>query len=88
VSRRAGWSRSSSEPLEVGQPELDERADALLEPGFGGDGKRLLVALASLLRIDSLLETVVSGHEKLLDSLTRLVALHIPTVAVHISTGK
>jgi hypothetical protein len=88
MSRRAGWSRSSTEPLEVGQPELDQRPDALLEPGLRSDGKRLLVALARLFRIDSLLETVVTGDEKLLDSLTRLVALHIRTVAVHISTGR
>ena len=88
MSRRAAWSRSSTEPLEVGEPDLDQRPDALLEPGLLGYGERLLVALSGLLRIDSLLETIVTGDEKLLDSLTRIVALHIPTVAVHISTGK
>jgi hypothetical protein len=30
--RRRGWRRFFSEPLEAGQPDLDERADLLLEP--------------------------------------------------------
>jgi CheY-like chemotaxis protein len=86
VSRRAGWRRFSSEPLEVGEPDLDQRADALLEPGLSRDGQRLLVVLARFSRVDALLEPVVARHEKLLDSLTRLFALHIRTVAVQIST--
>jgi hypothetical protein len=87
-SRRAAWTRSSSEPLEVGEPDFDQRADALLETGLARDGERLLVALPRLLRIDALLEPVVTRDEKPLDSLTRVVALHIRTVAVHISTRK
>jgi CheY-like chemotaxis protein len=86
VSRRAGWRRFSSEPLEVGEPDLDQRADALLEPGLPRDGQRLLVVLARFSRVDALLEPVVARDQKLLDSLTRLFALHIRTVAVQIST--
>jgi CheY-like chemotaxis protein len=86
VSRRAGWRRFSSEPLEVGEPDLDQRADALLEPGLPRDGQRLLVVLARFSRVDALLEPVVARDQKLLNSLTRLFALHIRTVAVQIST--
>ena len=60
--RRSGWRRSSGEPLEVGEPDLDERPHALLEPGLARDRERLLVALAHLLRLDALLEPVVAGE--------------------------
>ena len=88
MRRRAGWRRFSTEPLEVGQPDLDERADSLLEARFARDGERLLVALPGLAGIDSLLQPVVPGDEKSLNALTGIVALHIRTVAVHISTQK
>jgi CheY-like chemotaxis protein len=88
MSRRAAWRRSSTEPLEVGEPELDQRPHALLDPGLPRNLERLLVALARLPRIHSLLKSIVSGDEKFLDSLTRVLALHIRTVAVQISTGK
>jgi CheY-like chemotaxis protein len=88
MSRRAAWRRSSTEPLEVGEPELDQRPHALLDPGLPRHLERLLVALARLPRIHSLLKSIVSGDEKFLDSLTRVLALHIRTVAVQISTGK
>ena len=58
--RRSGWRRSSCEPFEIGEPDLDERADALLEPVLAGDRERLLVALADLLGGDALLEPVVA----------------------------
>ena len=48
--RRSGWRRSSCEPLEIGEPELDERPDRVLEPRLARDLERLLVALAHLLR--------------------------------------
>ena len=44
--RRRRWSRSSSEPLEVFEPDLDERLDQVLEPGLSRDGERLLVSRA------------------------------------------
>jgi CheY-like chemotaxis protein len=88
VSRRAGWRRFSSEPLEVGEPDLDQRPDAFLQTGLASDGQRLLVALARLHRVYTLLEAVVAGHEQSLNSLTRVVALHIRTVAVQISKEK
>ena len=47
--RRNGWRRSSGEPLEVGQPDLDERPDRVLDAGLARDGERLLVGLAHLL---------------------------------------
>jgi CheY-like chemotaxis protein len=87
MSRRAVWRRSSPEPFEVGEPELDQRAHALLEARLPRDLQRLLVALPRLPRIHSLLKSIVPGDEKLLDSLTRVVALHIRTVAVQISKG-
>ncbi len=66
--RRSRWRRSSSEPLEVGEPELDERAHALLQPGLPRDRERLLVALARLRGGDALLEPVVAGHQQLLNA--------------------
>ena len=48
----------------------------------------LVRQLTDTRRVDALLEPVVPGDKKLLDSLTRVVALHIRTVAVHISTRK
>ena len=47
--RRSGSSRSWKEPLEVGQPDLDERAHLVLEPLLAGQLERLLVARAGLL---------------------------------------
>ena len=82
MSWRAAWRRFSRKPLEVGQHDLDERADRVLEPGLDRDGERLLVALPRLLRVDALLEPIVTRHEKLLDSLPRLVGLHFPSVTV------
>ena len=88
MSRRAWWRRFSIEPLEVGQPDLDQRADRLLETRVARDGERLFVALPRLRGSDTLLQTVVAGDEKSLNALTGVVALHIRTVAVHISTQK
>jgi hypothetical protein len=65
--RRNGWRRSSSEPLEVGEPDLDERPHALLEPCLARDRQRLLVALPDLLRRDALLQAVVAGEEQVVD---------------------
>ena len=65
--RRVGWRLCWSEPLEVGEPELDERPHRLLEPGLARDRERLLVALPRLLRRDALLQPVVARDEQLLD---------------------
>jgi hypothetical protein len=84
MSRRAGW-RRSSEPLEIGEPDLDQRLDRPLEPGLAGHLERLLVALPRLGRIDALLEPVVARHEQLLDPLARVAPLHVGSLAVHLS---
>jgi preprotein translocase subunit SecG len=82
VRRPAGWRRCSFgrralEALEVREPELDERPDALLEPRLAGDSERLLVAFARFCGGDALLEPVVAGHEQLLDPRARvLLPLH------------
>jgi hypothetical protein len=84
VRRRAGWRPFSSEPLEVGEPDLDERPHGILEPGFASDLQGLLVALPRLLRRNSLLQPVVPGDEELLDPPARLRGLlHVvqPTAA-------
>ena len=47
--RRLGWRRFSSEPFEVGEPDLDERPDRVLDPRLAGELERLLVALPRLL---------------------------------------
>ena len=85
MSRRAGWRRFSIEPFEVGEPDLHERADPLLEPRFARELERLLVALACLCGVDALLQPVVARDEKLLDSLTDIAfRLHFPSVTVQI----
>jgi hypothetical protein len=76
--------RSWSEPLEVGQPDLDERTDGILESHLARHLERLLVALPYFRRVDALFEPVVAGDEKLVDSLPRLLGLHIRSVTVHI----
>ena len=68
VRRQArGSRRFSSEPLEVGEPDLHERPHGVLETRLARDRERLLVALARLLGRDALLQPVVAGDEKLLD---------------------
>ena len=84
MSRRAGWSRSSK-PLEIGEPDLNERSDGVLEPRLARDRERLLVALPRLGGVDPLLEAVVPGHEQLLDPVARLALLHSRSLAVQIS---
>src|SRR5207245_895605 len=79
-ARRSGSRRFSSEPLEVGEPDLDKRPHALLEAGLARYLERLLEALAHLGRIDTLLEAVVTGHEQVLDLGARLVAVHNPSL--------
>ena len=73
--RRNGWRRFSSEPLEVGEPDLDERPDRVLEPGLARDGERLLVVRAHLLRRDALLQAVVARDQELLDPFARSSSL-------------
>ena len=63
-------------PLEVGEPDLDERPDPLLEPRLARRLERLLVTLPHLGRVDPLLEPVVSGHEQLLDPQACVFPLH------------
>ena len=46
--------------LEIGEPDLDERADRLLEPGLPGRLERGLVARAHLVERHALLEPVVA----------------------------
>ena len=67
------------EPLEIGEPDLDERAHDLLEPGLARDDERLLVALPCLLRRGALLQAIVARDEQLLDPLPR-GALHERTL--------
>ena len=78
--RRSVSRRFSRKPLEIGEPELDERADPLLDPNLARDGECLLVARAHLLRIDALLQAVVAGDEQLLDPLSSILPLHKASV--------
>jgi len=68
--------RFSSEPLEVGQSDLDERPHAVLQAVLDRDGERLLVALADLLHRNALLEPVVAGQEQVVDLLPGLRLVH------------
>jgi hypothetical protein len=58
--------------LQVGEPDLDQRPNALLQTGFARNRQRLLVALAHLLRSNALLQAVVPGYEQFLDAFTRI----------------
>src|SRR4029453_14744732 len=78
--RRSGWRRSSSEPFEIGEPDLDERPDRLLEACLARRLERLLCALPRLRGIDTLLEPVVARDQQLLDALARRFPLHKPSV--------
>jgi len=78
--RGNGWRRFSSEPFEVGEPDLDQRADRLREAGFPRQSERLLVGLAHLLQRDTLLQPVVARDEELLDLLARILC-HKPTIS-------
>src|SRR5438094_330616 len=85
--RRRRLRRFLSEPLEaleVGEPDLHQRADRLLQPGVPRGGERLLVALTHLRRVDALLEPVVARHEELLDPLPGSLPLHKRSVTGHI----
>jgi preprotein translocase subunit SecG len=62
------WRRSWSEPLEVREPDLDERAHRLLEAGLPRERERFLVRGANLFHGDALLQPIVPGHEELLDA--------------------
>ena len=84
MRRRAGWRLFSCEPLEIGEPDLDERPHRVLEAGLARDRERLLVARACLRGGDSLLQAVVARHEQLLDPRARVLGLlHIPSLARH-----
>src|SRR4051794_36291400 len=74
--RQSGWRRSSCEPFEVREPDLDQRPDRLLEPGLLRDRQRLLVALPDLLGRNALLQAVVAGQEQVVDLLARCRLIH------------
>jgi hypothetical protein len=84
MSRRAGW-RRSSKPLEISEPDLDQRSNGRFEPRVPRDRKRLLVALPRFRGIDALLEAVVTGHQQLLDPRAGFRLLHSRSLAAHIS---
>ena len=75
--RRLAWRRLSSEPFEIGEPDLDERPHRVLDPCLAGELERLLVALPRFLGRDALLEPVVSGDEQPLNLGPDLVAVPI-----------
>ena len=72
-------------PFELAKANLDQRLDRLLEARLPRDRKRLLVALPYLDGIDSLLETIVTGDQELLDPRVRFSGLHDRSLAAHIS---
>ena len=84
MSRPAGWNQSSK-PLEIGEPDLHQRPDRILEPSLPSDHKSLLVALPCFGGIDALFETFVTGYEQLLDPLMRVPRLHERSLAAHFS---
>jgi CheY-like chemotaxis protein len=77
------WRRFSSEPFEVGKPDLNERPDLVLDSRLASQLERLLVALARFLDGDALLEPVVARNEQPLDLGSNLVArgVHIRSLA-------
>src|SRR5207244_1420509 len=61
------------EPVQIGQPHVDQRPHGLLDARLAGERERLLVALADLVGADPLLEAVVARDEELLDPLAKVV---------------
>src|SRR5438874_7016985 len=75
--RRSGWRRFSGEPFEVVEPDLDQRADALLEPVLARHRQGLLVALPDLLCRNALFQAVVAGDEQVVNFLPGFRRVHI-----------
>ncbi len=77
------WRRFSSEPFEVGEPDLDERPDRVLDPRLAGELEGLLVALPRFLDGNPLLQPVVAGDEQPLNLGAHLIAggVHIRSLA-------
>ena len=75
---RSDVSRRALRGFEIGEPELDEGPNCLLEPSCASRLEGREVALPHLLERDSLLESVVPGHEEPLDRGTSVVrGLHV-----------
>src|SRR5687768_6314693 len=74
VLRIGRLSRRVRVPVEIREPELDERPYRVLEARLACDLQRLLVALANLVVGDALLEAVVTRHQQTLDPRPRVVA--------------
>ena len=68
-------------PRELGEPDLDERTDRIFETRLPRDRQRLLVTRAHLGGSDALLETIVTGHEQLLNARPGGVRLHRRSLA-------
>ena len=79
-SRAAGWKLSAlrvagnpdgsgagREPVEIGEPDLDQRPDRVLEAVLARQRERLLVGGAHPFGPDALFQPVVPGDEELLD---------------------
>jgi hypothetical protein len=77
--RLCGWRRSSSEPFEISEPDLDQRSHALFQPVLARHRERLLVALPDLLGGDALLQAVVARQEQIVDLLARFRFVHSTT---------
>lgn len=54
--------------MKVGEPELDERSDLVLDPGLTGERERLIPAFPHLRGVNSLLQAIVSRQQGLLDT--------------------
>ena len=75
--RWGGWRRFSSEPFEIGEPDLDQRPHGFLEAVLPGELQRLLVARADLLRGNPLLQPVVAGQEVVVNLAPGFVLVHV-----------
>jgi hypothetical protein len=77
--RPSGWSRFSLEPLEVGQPDLDERRDLLLDPCGSCERQGPLPAFTCPVSARPLLQAVIAFDERPLDTAAN-VSLHVATL--------
>jgi CheY-like chemotaxis protein len=73
---------------QVREPDLDERPHRVLEAGLARHGEGLLPRLARLLRIDALLEPVVTRDEQLLNPPARFLGVHSPSLTVQNSDSR
>jgi hypothetical protein len=59
--------------LQIGQPDLDERSNPIVDTGDARQFERLLVAFADLRRLNALLQAVIARQQSLVHASFEIV---------------